>query len=110
MVGITRMEVEGPLPPCINGGMVGTTVARVGPPLVGGGPTTVCAVARIPLGPGPVGPVEAIPGMMGGMEQAHYQSSPLKGVRRCTNHGARWGGEQSRFGLIRIKIRGSIWL
>ena len=44
MVGIVRMVVEVALPLGINGGIVGTTVARVGPPLVGSGLAVVCGV------------------------------------------------------------------
>ena len=46
MVGIDGMDVEGPLLPCMNGGMVGTTVVGVGIPLVGSETIVVCAVKR----------------------------------------------------------------
>ena len=62
------MEVEGTQSPCMNDGMVGTTVAGVGPPLVDSGPTAMCVVEKGPLGPGPVGPAEGIPRMMSGRD------------------------------------------
>ena len=66
MAGIARMVAKGPITPCKNGGMVGTTMAGVGPPLVGSRPIAMCAVARGPLGPRLVGPTEGIPRIMGG--------------------------------------------
>ena len=62
------MDVEGPLSPDRNSCMVGTTVAGVGPTLVGSEPTTMCMVEKGPLGLGPFGPVEGTPVMMGGMD------------------------------------------
>ena len=101
MVGIVRMEVEGPIPPCMNGGMVGTMMDRAGPPLFGSGPTTVCEVVRGPLGTRPIGPTEGISGMTGGTDTSPLLTiPPLKGVRRCTDHGAIWGSERGRFRLI----------
>ena len=76
MVRIVRMEVKGPLPPCMSGGMVGTMVDGVGPPLVGSRPTTVCAVKKGPLGPGFVSQVEGIPRMMGQMDTTPRSTIP----------------------------------
>ena len=64
VVGIDGMELEGTMPPCMNGGMVGTTVAGVGLPLVGSEPAAMCAVENGPLGPGPISSMEGIPVMM----------------------------------------------
>ena len=65
MEGIVKMDMEGPLPSIINGCMVGTTVAGVGPPLVGSGQATMYVVEKGPLGLGPIGPMEGIPVIMG---------------------------------------------
>ena len=76
MVGIVRTNVEGPLPPSINGGMVVTMGAGMQPPLVGSEPSTVCAVTRGPLGLGHVDPVEGIPMMIGGMDMIPLLTIP----------------------------------
>ena len=77
MVGIVGIYVEGPLPPGINGGIVRTNLAIMGPPLVGSRPTTMCAVGNGPLRLELVGLVEGIPVMMEEQTQAHYQPFPL---------------------------------
>ena len=56
--------------------MVVTTVAGMGPPLVGSEPTTVCAVVTGPLGLGPIGLVEGIPVMIGGMDMSPLLTFP----------------------------------
>jgi len=76
MVGIKEMKLDGPLPPRMNDGMVGTMVDEVGPPLVGSRPTTVCAVKKGPLGPGFVSQVEGIPRMMGQMDTTPRSTIP----------------------------------
>ena len=63
------MDMEGPLPPGIQGGMVGTTVAGVGPPVVGNVPAAVCVVE--------MGPLEGIPVMMGGKDIGPPPTIPL---------------------------------
>ena len=68
MEGIVRTDMEVPLPPGIKGGTIVTTVVGMGPPLVGSEPTAMCAVKMGPLEPGPVGQVEGIPMMIGGMD------------------------------------------
>ena len=75
-------------------------VSRVGTPVVCSELVAVCVVARGPLGPRPIFLVEMIPGMTGGAVTSPLSTNPLEGVGRCTNHGARWGSEQGRFGLI----------
>ena len=76
MVGIVEIDVEGPLPPGINGGMEVVTIVGMGPPLVGSEPTTVCGVQRDPLGLGPIDPVERIPIMIGGMDVSPLLTIP----------------------------------
>ena len=76
MVGIKEMKLDGPLPPRMNDGMVGTMVDEVGPPLVGSRPTTVCTVEKVPLGLGLVGPAEGIPRIMGGTDSCPLSTVP----------------------------------
>ena len=77
MVGIVRMEVEGPLILCINGGMAGNMGDGVGPSIVGNVPTIVCAMENIPLEPGPIGLVEGIPIMIGRMDVSPLLTIPI---------------------------------
>ena len=70
------MEMEGTLSPCMSGGMVATTVAGVGKPLVGRGPAVVCVVEKGPLGLGPVDPVEGKPVLLGGMGKIPLPTIP----------------------------------
>ena len=58
--------------------MVVTIVARMEPPIMGGGPTLVCIVKIDPLGLGPIGPVEGIPVMIGGMDMGPLLRIPLE--------------------------------
>ena len=76
MEGIVRTDMELPLPPGIKGGMVVTTVAGMGPPLVGIELAAMCAVTMGPLGLGPIGLVEAIPVMIGGMDVSPLLTIP----------------------------------
>ena len=80
------MDVEGPLPPGIKSGIGGTTVADVGPLLVGSIPTTMCVVV--------MGPLEGIPVMMGGKDVGPpptmppwkgYRCVPVKGIDGVVN-------------------------
>ena len=48
----------------------------MGTPLVGSELAPVCAVIRGPLGPGPIGPVEGIPMMIGGMDVSPLMTIP----------------------------------
>ena len=66
----------GKLPRGINGVMVVKMVAGMGPQLVGTKETIVCSVTRGPLGPGPVGPMEGIPVMIGGMDVSPLLTIP----------------------------------
>ena len=68
MVGIVEIEVEGPLPPGINGGMFGNVVAIMGSPIVGNKPEAMCVVGKGPLVPGPIGLVEGMLVMIGGID------------------------------------------
>ena len=78
------MNMGGPLPPGIKGGMVGTTVSGMGPPLLGSVPASVCVVAMGPLEPEPVGPVEEILVMMGGKDTCLVPTIPLWKGSGCT--------------------------
>ena len=53
-------------------------VSRVGSPLVGSEPPAMCVVERGPLGPGPIGLAEGIPGMMGGVLIGQLPIIPLR--------------------------------
>ena len=83
MVGIDEMDMEGPLTPCMNGGMVGTMVVGVGPPLVGSGPGAVCVVAKGPLGLGPFSLVEGILVMMGETDTIPLPTFPPWNILGC---------------------------
>ena len=73
---VVGTDVEGPMPLGINSGMVVTLVVGMGPPEEGSEPATLCAVTRSPLGPKPVGPVEGIPVMIGGMDVSPLLTIP----------------------------------
>ena len=74
------MDVEGPLPLGIKGGMVGTMVDGVGSPLMGSFQTTTCAVV--------MGPLEGITMMMGGKDVGPPPTIPLwKGSRYAPSMG-----------------------
>ena len=98
MVEIVIIEVEGPLPKGINGGMVGTMVTGVGTPLVGSGQEIVCVVVNRPLGLGPIGPVEGIPIMKSGTDTSPLPTiSPWKGSRCAPTMGI--NGTMNKVGL-----------
>ena len=63
------MDVEGPLPLGIKGGMVGTMVTSVGLPLMGSIPVVVCVVVMVPL--------EGILVMMGGKDVGPLPTIPM---------------------------------